>query len=106
MVEGIRRCRDLAVSHFRHRLPGIEFIDPLGGQHLFFRIDACFGGDVDCASVFCKRLLAEKGVALVPGEAFGDDRWVRLSYACPEKDLLRALERISDLTAALAAVSN
>ncbi|MFC1640228.1 aminotransferase class I/II-fold pyridoxal phosphate-dependent enzyme, partial [Gemmatimonadota bacterium] len=102
MVEEIRHRRDLVVSHFRQRLPGFEFVDPLGGLHLFFRIDGCFGGNVDCASIFCERLLADKGVALVPGETFGDDRWVRLSYACPEKDLLRALERIGDLTAALA----
>ncbi len=101
MVEGIRRRRDLVVSHFRHLLPGFEFVEPLGGIHLFFRIDGCFGGDVGCASAFCERLLTDKGVALVPGEAFGDDRWARLSYACPEKDLLRALERIGDLAGVL-----
>ena len=72
MVEEIRRCRDLVVSHFRQFLPGIEFVDPLGGLHLFFRIDGCFRGNVDCAFAFCERLLVEKGVALVPGETFGD----------------------------------
>ena len=34
------------------------------------------------------------GVALVPGAAFGDDRWVRLSYAAATSDLTRALDRI------------
>jgi len=34
-------------------------------------------------------------VAVVPGDAFGDPRWVRLSYAASEKDLTRALERIT-----------
>lgn len=102
MVEEIRLCRDAVVSHFRQRLPGFEFVEPLGGLHLFFRVDACFTGDINCASAFCERLLADKGVALVPGEVFGDDRWVRLSYACPRKDLLRALERIGELAAVLA----
>ena len=101
LVEEIRHRRDLVVSHFRQLLPGFEFVEPLGGLHLFFRIDGCFGENVDSATAFCERLLADKGVALVPGEAFGDDRWVRLSYACPEKDLLRALERIGDMATAL-----
>jgi len=30
----------------------------------------------------------------VPGAAFGDDRYVRLSYAAATDDLLRALDRI------------
>jgi aspartate aminotransferase len=33
-------------------------------------------------------------VALVPGAAFGDDRWVRMSYAVSDKDLESALDRI------------
>jgi len=51
---------------------------------------------------FCERLLAEQGVALVPGEAFGDKRWVRLSFASSEKELNRALARISDFVDKLA----
>jgi aspartate/methionine/tyrosine aminotransferase len=101
MVDGIRRCRDLVVSFFRQYLPGIEFVDPLGGLHLFFRIDGCFS-DVANAAMFCDRLLAEKGVALLPGEAFGDARWVRLSYAGPEREVSRALERIRELIEVLA----
>ena len=39
--------------------------------------------------------MAKEGVAVVPGDAFGDPRWVRMSYAAAEKDLVRALERIT-----------
>lgn len=101
MVEEIRRRRDLAVSHFRQHMPGIEFVDPLGGLHLFFRVDGCFHADINSATAYCERLLTEKGVALVPGKAFGDERWVRLSYAGSEKDLLKALDRICEHTAAM-----
>lgn len=102
MVEEVRHRRDLVVSHFRRHMPGIEFVDPLGGLHLFFRIDGFTGDKIDCAATFCERLLAERGVALVPGETFGDKRWVRLSYACPEKELLRALDRLRQFTGLLA----
>jgi aspartate aminotransferase len=101
MVEEIRRRRDLTVSHFRRHMPGIEFVDPLGGLHLFFRVDSCFHGKVNCATAFCEHLLTERGVALVPGKPFGDERWVRLSYAGSEKVLVKALERICEHTAAL-----
>jgi len=43
---------------------------------------------------FCTRLVTENGVALVPGAAFGDDRWVRLSYAAATTDLEKGIDRI------------
>jgi len=87
--------RDTAVRYFREQLPGVEFIEPLGGPHLFFRIEAVAGGpDVD-AERFCRDLLDAQGVALVPGGVFGDGRWVRLTYAVTERDLQRGLERLA-----------
>jgi aspartate aminotransferase len=47
------------------------------------------------ATAWCSRLLEEQGVALVPGAAFGDDRWVRMSYAAADEVLERALARIA-----------
>ena len=38
--------------------------------------------------------MKQEGVALVPGAAFGDDRWVRLSYAVSDAELEAALDRI------------
>ncbi len=38
--------------------------------------------------------MKQEGVALVPGGAFGDDRWVRLSYAVSDADLEQALDRV------------
>jgi aspartate/methionine/tyrosine aminotransferase len=40
---------------------------------------------------------------MVPGAAFGDDRWVRMSYAVSDQDLEKALDRILDLVGRLAA---
>ena len=101
MLEGFRRRRDLVVEHFRRTVPGVEFVDPMGAFYFFFRVDSYFGGGIENAGSFCARLLGEHGVVLVPGEAFGDRRWVRLSYATSEKDLKAALVRITDFTAGL-----
>ena len=43
---------------------------------------------------FSERLLSEAHVAVVPGEAFGTDRHIRISYATSMKELERGLERI------------
>ena len=91
MVAEFRKRRDLVVGRFRQELPGVEFVDPLGAFYFFFRVDS-FGKIT--GTEFCTRLVTESGVALVPGAAFGDDRWVRLSYAAATGDLEKALERI------------
>lgn len=101
MVDAFRRRRDLVVRHFREQMTGIEFVEPLGTFYFLFRVDGFFHGALDSATAYCQRLLAESGVALVPGEAFGDGRWVRLSYAASEKDLARALVRLADFSRAL-----
>jgi len=99
MVAEFRRRRDLVVGRFRQALPGVEFVDPLGAFYFFFRVDS-FGGI--SGTSFCTRLVGEHGVALVPGAAFGDDRWVRLSYAAATPDITRALDRIVDFAKKLA----
>jgi aspartate aminotransferase len=91
MVAEFRKRRDLVVARFRQELPGVEFVDPLGAFYFFFRVDSF--GKIS-GTEFCTRLVTENGVALVPGAAFGDDRWVRLSYAAAMGDIERALERI------------
>src|SRR2546421_10394322 len=88
----IRRRRDLVVSRLRHELPRIEFVDPLGAFYFFFRVDS-FGKIT--GTDFCTRLITQSGVALVPGAAFGDDRWVRLSYAAATDSIKQALDRIA-----------
>ena len=91
MVSEFRKRRDLVVERVRRELPGVEFVDPLGAFYFFFRVDSLGGLS---GTEFCTRLITTTGVALVPGAAFGDDRYVRLSYAAATADLERALDRI------------
>ena len=95
MVEAFRARRDLVEAYFRREMPGVEFVDPVGAFYFFFRVDQLFHAGLASAADFCERLINKEGVALVPGDAFGDARWVRLSYAASEDDLNRALERIA-----------
>ena len=94
MTAAFRRRRDALVARFRSELPGTEFVEPLGAFYLYFRVDGVFGPRVPSASEFCRRLIAEEALALVPGAAFGDDRWVRLSYAASDEALKDGMDRL------------
>jgi aspartate aminotransferase len=94
MVAAFARRRDRVVTRFRDDAPGVEFVEPHGAFYFFFRVDGLAAGHVMTGQTFCERLITEAGVALVPGGAFGDDRWVRLSYATSDKELETALDRI------------
>ena len=103
MVEGFRRRRDTVVERFRREAPGVEFVEPLGAFYFFFRVDGLATGAISGGQAFCDALMAEEGVALVPGAAFGDDRWVRMSYAVSDKELGLALDRVLRFIAKLTA---
>jgi aspartate/methionine/tyrosine aminotransferase len=102
MTAAFRRRRDYLVGRFRAEAPGVEFVEPHGAFYFFFRVDGIRDKDPVTGSVFCEQLMTQEGVALVPGAAFGDDRWVRLSYAVSDKELESALDRILRFTKVLA----
>lgn len=104
MVAAFRRRRDMVVSRFRADAPGVEFVEPLGAFYFFFRTDGLGDQQPISGTAFCERLMQQEGVAMVPGAAFGDDRWVRMSYAVSDRELENALDRIVRLIRSLGAV--
>jgi aspartate aminotransferase len=95
MGAAFRRRRDLVTQRMRELLPGVPFVEPHGAFYLFFRVDGLFHGDIRDGTAWCSALLEEQGVALVPGAAFGDDRWVRMSYAASDETLEAAFRRMA-----------
>ncbi|MCR6575338.1 pyridoxal phosphate-dependent aminotransferase [Campylobacter insulaenigrae] len=65
---------------------------PQGAFYLFI---SCKEVDGDSMR-FCKRLLEEEKVALVPGIGFGMEGYFRLSYATNEKDIEEGCQKIVD----------
>ena len=104
MVAAFRRRRDYLVDRFRSEAPGIEFVEPHGAFYFFFRVDGIRESEPVGGGRFCEQLMQDEGVALVPGAAFGDDRWVRLSYAVGDRVLETALDRVLRFIERLAAV--
>ena len=104
MVAAFRRRRDYLVDRFRSEAPGIEFVEPHGAFYFFFRVDGIRETDPVTGTSFCEQLMKQEGVALVPGAAFADDRWVRLSYAVADAELEKGLDRTLRLIDSLASV--
>lgn len=80
-------------------IEGMSCVMPTGAFYAFPNTAKIYGkrfGDRKIASSndLALYLLEEAKVALVHGEAFGDDNYIRLSYATSLEDIQRAVERI------------
>jgi aspartate aminotransferase len=94
MLAEYRKRRDFVVRRLR-AIPGVECVEPRGAFYAFPDVGVAMGRNGMAGSAaFAERLLAESHVAVVPGEAFGTDRHVRISYATSMTELERGLERI------------
>lgn len=76
------------------RKMGIDTFEAEGAFYVFPRIGK-FGLSSDD---FCQKLLDEKGVAIVPGNAFGDcgEGYARISYAYSVEHITEALKRMNE----------
>ncbi len=101
MLAEYRKRRDFVVNRLRV-IPGITCAEPCGAFYAYPNISAALGknGITDTLE-FSERLLNEAHVAVVPGEAFGTDRHVRISYATSMTELQRGLDRIHSFVGGL-----
>lgn len=97
MVEAFGRRRDRVLELVESLLPDARMIRPGGAFYVFLRVDSYFDARASGSVEFCRRVLEEAEVALVPGAAFGDDRYVRLSFAASEEQIVEGFERIGRL---------
>ena len=99
--------RDVVLAELA-RIPGVSCPKPGGAFYVFPDVSVAFGrrhgpsglaigNDVD----LCNALLEAKGVACVPGSAFGEPRSLRISYTCPEAQLAPGLQRFREFFAEL-----
>jgi len=91
------RRRRFLVSEL-NAIPDVSCITPTGAFYAFPNISGLFGKaagkPVFSSSDLSMFLLEYANVALVPGDAFGDDNYIRLSYATSVENLKKGVERI------------
>ena len=93
MLAEYQKRRDYVVQRLR-AIPGVKIAEPKGAFYAYPNISVAFGRGISSAMLFSERLLSEAHVAVVPGEAFGTDEHIRISYATSMKELGRGLDRI------------
>jgi len=94
------RRRRLLISEL-NSIPGISCLSPTGAFYAFPNVSKLYGRSandrqISSSSDLALYFLEEANVALVPGEAFGDDSYIRLSYATSIEDIKKGINRIRE----------
>ena len=91
VVAHLKLCRDTLVPLLA-ALPGVQVASAKGGMYAFFRLEG-FGDSLEVA----KRLVAEAGLGLAPGNAFAPEAqgWLRWCFASKDPQrLVKGVERL------------
>ncbi len=101
MRDAFRKRRDIVYKLLKE-IPGLKTNYPDGAFYFFPEVSSYFGkGGIKNSTDLCTYLLDKGHVGLVPGDAFGDDNYIRISYAASEDKLIEAMKRIKNALAEL-----
>lgn len=110
-LEGPQDCVARMLAEFGKRrrvmvdglnaIDGISCLWPKGAFYVFPNVSALYGRafegkTIDDSNAFTEYLLNTARVAVVPGEGFGSDGYVRLSYATGMETIEKGLARIAE----------
>lgn len=105
MRDAFLKRRDLVLAGMKE-IPGLKTNVPDGAFYVYPEVSYYFGKKykdhvINNATDLTMYLLDEGHLALVPGAAFGDDIYIRFSYATDEANLKEALKRMKEALAKL-----
>ena len=93
MLAEYRKRRDYVARRLT-AIPGVTMTVPRGAFYAYPNVSVAFGAGIRSAMHFSEKLLTDEFVAVVPGEAFGTNEHVRISYATSMTELERGLDRM------------
>ena len=99
MVKAFRERHDYVVGAL-NAMPGVKCLRAGGAFYAYPNVSAAYTGGIANSLQFAEKLLAEEFVAVVPGEAFGTNEHIRISYATSMKELEKGLDRLAKFVAA------
>jgi len=105
MNNAFKRRKDLVVKLVRE-IPHLKVYDPDGAFYVFPQVNAYYGKSINGKTIansndLCLYLLEEAHIATVPGDAFGDDDCIRISFATSDEKLVEAMKRMKNALIAL-----
>jgi aspartate aminotransferase len=100
MCDAFKKRRDL-VLELMQDMPGLKTNKPHGAFYLYPEISYYYGKkykdhEIHSGTDLTMYLLDEAHLAMVPGAAFGEDNYIRFSYATSEQNLREALKRMRE----------
>ena len=101
MRESFKQRRDYLVDAL-NSIAGVKCFKPGGAFYAFPDISAYLGGKgsngepIETSSDLVMYLLENAGVAMVPGDAFGEPNGIRLSYATSMENLVESVKRLKE----------
>ncbi len=100
MVSVFKERRDYIFKRLKS-LPGVTCVKPQGAFYAFPNVSAYYsasykGKGIDNSVRLCDYLLEEARLALVPGIAFGDDRYIRFSFATSMENIAKGMDRFEE----------
>jgi aspartate aminotransferase len=94
------------IMNLMKEIPGIEVVEPDGAFYVFPKVDSYFGKSYGSRKIassndLCLFLLEEGHIGTVPGEAFGEDTCIRISFATSDDKITEAMNRMQAALAKL-----
>jgi len=105
MNKAFKRRRDLVLGLMKE-IPGLRCNVPEGAFYVFPDVSHYYGKSdgvvtIQCDMDLCVYLLDKAFVATVPGDAFGEPKCIRISYANSDEKLTKAFTQMKDVLAKL-----
>ena len=105
MVAEFQRRRNYCLMRL-NAIPNISCFKPQGAFYLFPNFSAYYSKEANGVQIrnsygLAYYLLKEAQVAIVPGDSFGADSCIRLSYATSMENLEKGMDRITEVMARL-----
>lgn len=94
MIVEFKSRRDYIVSKLDEF--NLEYIYPTGAFYVFIKMDQFYNSTINNSLELCNELLSKYNIAFVPGIVFGDDKYIRMSYATSIEDIKQGLENLNN----------
>ena len=96
MVKEFSLRRELMIELISE-IEDLTFIEPKGAFYVMIDVSKIIKkANIKGSMEFANLLLKEENVVVIPGIAFGEDNFIRLSYATSKEEIIKGLKRIKE----------